>query len=82
MIGDENVAGFALVSNQVVETLGVRTLLNHEGEVDAESLEALGGRHRISVPARRLAKFRGHADGTFVDGVGEGQSRHATSVFV
>ena len=82
MVGDQNVAGFAVVTDQVIETLGVGALLDHESEIDAETLKTLGSCHGVGVSTWSLAKLRSHADSALIDGIGEGQSRHATGVLV
>ena len=80
MIGDEDVACFAIVTHQVVETFRVGAFLNHESKINTETLKAFVGSHGVGVSTWSLAKLRSHTDIALIDGVGERQSGHATSV--
>jgi hypothetical protein len=82
VVGNEDVTSLPIVSDQVVETLGVGALLDHESEIDAETLKTLGSCHGVGVSTWSLAKLRSHADSALIDGIGDGQSRHATGVLV
>ena len=55
MIGEQNVASFAVVANQIIKALGIGALLDHESEVDAKALKAFGGGHGVGMAARCLA---------------------------
>lgn len=69
MISDEDVACFAIVAHQVVETFRIGAFLNHESDVDTETLEALRCGHGIGVTTWSLSELGCHADCTIVDDV-------------
>ena len=72
MVSDQHVAGFAVVADQVVKTLRVRALLDHEGEIDAEALETNGRSHGVGMATRDVfAELGRHADRALVNRVGE-----------
>ena len=57
MVGDQNVACLAVVTDQVVETLGIGALLHHESEIDSETLKTLGCSHGVGMATRSLPQF-------------------------
>jgi hypothetical protein len=57
MVGDQNVACFAVMADQVVETLGVGAHLHHESEIDSETLKTLGRSHGVGMTTQSLSQF-------------------------
>jgi hypothetical protein len=67
VVGDSDVASFAVESGVLFETLGILRSLNDEAEIDAEALKAGSGFARVVFASSRFTKFGGEADGTVVD---------------
>jgi hypothetical protein len=83
MIGQQNIASFAVESHQVFETFGVAALLDHKSEIHSQALHTLSGLHGSGVTARRLAEFGSKTDSAiFRGGVGDGKSGDPTRVTV
>ncbi len=57
VVGDEDVAGFAVMSHSIVETFGIRALLDHESKINAKALQACGGGHGVCMSTRRFAEL-------------------------
>ncbi|KAI2504063.1 hypothetical protein MHU86_10345 [Fragilaria crotonensis] len=73
---------FRRCGQQIIKTLGIGALLDHESEVDAKALKACGGGHGVGMAARCLAELGSHTNRALVDGVREAKRRHATSMLV
>jgi hypothetical protein len=67
MVGEKDVAGFAVEANEVVVSFGVAALLNHEPEVDGQTLVARSRSHRSRFSGGRFPEFGGEADGAIFD---------------
>ena len=57
VVGDEDVAGFAVMSHSIVETFGIRALLDHESKINAKALQARGSGHGVCMSTRRFAEL-------------------------
>jgi hypothetical protein len=67
MIGEKDVACFAVETNKIVVSFGVAALLNHESEVDGQTLVARSRWHRSRFSGGRFSEFGGEADGALFD---------------
>jgi hypothetical protein len=65
MVGEEDVAGFAIETDKIVMSVGVAALLGHETKIDGQTLVACRRSHRRFLSGRCLAKFRGETDRAF-----------------
>ena len=43
--------------DQIVEALGIGALLDHESEIDSETLKTLGRSHGVGMATRSLSQF-------------------------
>jgi hypothetical protein len=64
MVGEKDVAGFAVETDKVVVSFGVAALLNHEPEVDGQTLVARGRSHRGGLSGGCFPEFGSEAYGT------------------
>ncbi len=60
------VAGFAIETNRIIMLVGVATILDHETEIDGETLVTCLRSHRCSLSGRCFAKFRRKTDWALV----------------
>jgi hypothetical protein len=67
MVGEKDVAGFAVEANKIVVSFGVAALLDHESEVDGQNLVARSRSHRSRFSGGRFSEFGGEADGAIFD---------------
>jgi hypothetical protein len=67
MVGEKDVAGFAVEANKIVVSFGVAALLNHESEVDGQTLAARGRSHRSRFSGGCFSEFGSEADGAIFD---------------
>jgi hypothetical protein len=67
MVGEKDVAGFAVEANKIVVSFGVAALLNHESEVDGQTLVARSRSHRCRFSGGRFSEFGGESDGALFD---------------
>jgi hypothetical protein len=67
VVGDGDIAGFAIEASVLFETLGVLGGLDDETEINTESLKTSGGFARIVFAASRFAKLGSEADRAIVD---------------
>ena len=82
VVSDQDVTGLTVETDQIVETRGCFAFLDHESEIDRQTLETDGGNHGGSGPTRRSAKLGSKADSTIVNGIGHGDHGDAASVAV
>jgi hypothetical protein len=80
VVSDEDVACFAVEAHEIIKTFGITATLDHESEIDRETLEADGGDHDGGGATGDLAEFSGEANSAIVDCAGHGQCRQATSM--
>ena len=67
MVGEKDVAGFAVEANEVVVPCGMAALLNHEPEVDRQTLVARCCSHRGRLSGGRFAEFGSETYGAVFD---------------
>jgi hypothetical protein len=67
VISEQDVASFAVVPDQIVETRRVTALLHHETKIDGDPLITGCGSHRTFGAWWRFAKFGSQADRTLFD---------------
>jgi hypothetical protein len=66
MVGEEDVAGFAIKADKIIVSVGIVALLDHETEINGQTLIACCRLHRRFLPGRCFAKFRGKTDRAFL----------------
>jgi hypothetical protein len=64
MVGEKDVAGLAVESDEIVVSFGVAALLDHEPEVDRQALVARCCSHRSRLPGGSFSEFGGETYGT------------------
>ena len=67
VVGDGDIASFAVEASVLFETLGVLGGLNNKTEINAESLEASSRFARVIFAASGFSELGSEADGTIVD---------------
>ncbi len=66
MVGEEDVAGFAIKAHKIIVSVGIAALLDHEAEIDGQTLIACCRSHRRFLPGRCFSKFGGKTDRAFL----------------
>jgi hypothetical protein len=67
MVGEKDVACFAVEANEVVVSFGIAALFNHEPKVNRQTLVARCRSHRGRLSGGRFAEFGGETYGAVFD---------------